>query len=111
MVTNSLIKKYNQIVDDILKDELTDDTKLLIRKFDSRYKMQINQHFSLQKKYFESTTFSKNQRLVSHLFLEISSAWFCYEILILICNEFDSEKNKILLKEKQKMEMNFGIDF
>lgn len=102
MVTNSLIKKYNQIVDEVLKDELTDDTKSLIRKFDSRYKMQINQHFSLQKKYFESTTFTKNQRLISHLFLEISSAWFCFEILVLICNEFDNEKNQILLKEKQK---------
>ncbi len=111
MVTDTLIKKYTQSFDDVLKVELTNDTISLIRKFDSRYKMQINQHFSLQQKYFQSTTFTKNQRLISHLFLEISSAWFCYEILILICEEFDLQHNIILLKGTRKKGNEFRDNF
>lgn len=102
MVTDTLIKKYTQSIDAALKVELTNDTISLIRKFDSRYKMQINQHFSLQQKYFQLLKFTKNQRLISHLFLEISSAWFCYEILILICTEYDSHNHIFLLKENNK---------
>lgn len=111
MVTDTLIKKYTQSIDDLQKVELTNDTISLIRKFDSRYKMQINQHFSLQQKYFQSTKFTKNQRLISHLFLEISSAWFCYEILILICEEFDLQNNIILLKGTQKKGNEFRDNF
>lgn len=111
MVTDTLIKKYTQSIDDLQKVELTNDTISLIRKFDSRYKMQINQHFSLQQKYFQSTNFTKNQRLISHLFLEISSAWFCYEILILICEEFDLQHNIILLKGTQKKGNEFRDNF
>lgn len=111
MVTDTLIKKYTQSIDDLQKVELTNDTISLISKFDSRYKMQINQHFSLQQKYFQSTKFTKNQRLISHLFLEISSAWFCYEILILICEEFDLQNNIILLKGTQKKGNEFRDNF
>ncbi|MDA3882174.1 MAG: hypothetical protein PF481_02715 [Bacteroidales bacterium] len=111
MVTDTLIKKYTQSFDDVLRGELTNDTISLIRKFDSRYKMQINQHFSLKQKYFQSKKFTKNQRLISHLFLEISSAWFCYEILILICKEFDLQNNIILLKEKQNKGNEFRDNF
>ena len=111
MVTDTLIKKYNIAIEEVLKVDLSNETKSLVRKFDSRYKMQINRHFSLQQEYFKSTKFTKNQRLISHLFLKISSVWFCYEILILICTEFDSQNNIILLKGKQKKGNEFRDNF
>jgi hypothetical protein len=111
MVTNTLIKKYIQSVANIKNISLPEDVKSLIEKFDSRYKIQINQHFSLQQKYFQSTKFTKNQRLISHLFLEISSAWFCYEILILICGEFDLQNDIILLKGTKKKGNEFRDSF
>ena len=110
MVTDTLIKKYTQSIDDLQKVDLTIDTLSLIRKFDSRYKMQINQHFSLQKKYFQSN-FTKNQRLITHLFLEISSVWFCFEILILICKEYDIQKKTFLVKETRKKGNEFLVSF
>jgi len=111
MVTDTLIKKYNLAIEEVLKVGLTNETKSLIRKFDARYKIQINRKLSLQQEYFKSTNFTKNQRLISHLFLKISSAWFCYEVLILICTEFDSQNNLILLKGTQKKGNEFRDNF
>lgn len=110
MITESLIKKYNQELSDILKADLPNENLNLIRKFDSRYKMQINQHFSLQQKYFESK-FTKNQRSISHSFLEISSVWFCYEILILICKDYDLQNQLFLVKETRKKGNEFRVSF
>lgn len=110
MITDTLIKKYNQTFDKVLKAELTNETISLIRKFDARYKMQINLHFSLKQRYFESN-FTKNQRLISQLFLEISSVWFCYEILILICKEYDLKQKAFLVKETRKKGNEFLVSF
>jgi hypothetical protein len=110
MVTETLIKKYKQAFDDVLNAELTNETISLIRKFDSRYKMQINLHFSLQQKYFESN-FTKNQRLISNLFLKICSSWFCFEILILICKEYDLQTRAFLVKETRKKGKEFLVNF
>lgn len=111
MVTDTLTKKYIQLHDEVIKIDLTENAKSLINKFDSRYKMQINQHFSLQNNYFPKTLFTKNQRNILHIFLKISSAWFCYEILILICKEFDSKCETILLKEQNRKGSEFRIEF
>lgn len=111
MITDSLAKRYNQLIDELLKKELSTETISLIKKFDSRFKMQINQHFSLQQKYLSSTSFSKNQRLITHLFLKISSAWFCYEILILICKEFDLKSEILIVKESRRKGEEFRVDF
>jgi hypothetical protein len=110
MITESLIKKYNQELGQILESGLPDDILLLIRKFDSRFKMQVNQHFSLRKNYFD-TKFTKNQRSISHIFLEISSAWFCYEILILICKDYDLINQLFLVKDTRKKGNEFLVSF
>lgn len=111
MVTDSLTKKYTQIHDEVIKTNLTEEAKSLINKFDSRYKMQINQHFSLQNNYFPKTLFTKNQRNILYLFLKISSAWFCYEILILICKEFDAKCKTKFLTGQNRKGGEFRIDF
>lgn len=106
MITETLIKKYNKELALVIKTNTHCEVLSLIRKFDYRFKMQIDQHYSQQSKYF-NPKFTKNERRITHLYQKISSAWFCFEILMLLCKKYDSKKEIILIKEQKK----YGEEF
>jgi hypothetical protein len=114
-LSSSSIAKYEENLSRVLAiKDISPDLKILIKKFDARFKLHINQDITLEKKYFANINYSKNERKIYKLLLQNSSTWFCYEALLSICKKYEElENNVFLVKDTKPLEFvdRFRVNF